>query len=203
MYVVTFSDSTEIGVQLRRAPKRRGIWEATLSTGESFLLAIKGRNDSGYYVVELNGIDHIVALKHLEGNLTQLTSDIATSQDTMSQHAYVDHVVVSRAAEVVFHEQKHTPTDAPIDTSAPLPFTSPITGILLDVFVTPGQAVKKGDPLVLIEAMKMENTMVATADQTVSQVHIKPNDTVFVGDTLISFSPSNSSPSDSSPNLQS
>lgn len=65
--------------------------------------------------------------------------------------------------------------------------TSGMPGKILKVFVEPGQEVKEGEPLLIMEAMKMENEMRATHDVVISEVHVKPDENVESGVLLISF----------------
>jgi acetyl/propionyl-CoA carboxylase alpha subunit len=60
-------------------------------------------------------------------------------------------------------------------------------GKIVKVFVKPGDTVKQGDPLLVMEAMKMENEMRAGADTKIKTVHVKPGDTVETNTELISF----------------
>ena len=65
---------------------------------------------------------------------------------------------------------------------------SPLPGTVLQVKVNAGQAVKAGDILVIIEAMKMENEVVAPRDGTVAQVPVAKGSSVQTGDTLVVLS---------------
>jgi biotin carboxyl carrier protein len=64
---------------------------------------------------------------------------------------------------------------------------APMPGMVLKVFVTEGADVKKGDNLFILEAMKMENIIKATADVTVKTVKIKPGDKVEKNQVLLQF----------------
>ena len=55
---------------------------------------------------------------------------------------------------------------------------SPIQGTVVNVKVKVGDAVKKGTPLVVVEAMKLENDVVSPFDGTVSEILVKKGDTV-------------------------
>ena len=62
--------------------------------------------------------------------------------------------------------------------------TSPMPGTILDVKVSAGQAVKEGDLLMILEAMKMENEIFAPCAGTVSSVAVAKGAAVNPGDTL-------------------
>ena len=62
---------------------------------------------------------------------------------------------------------------------------SPMPGTILDVKVTQGQAVKTGDVLVVLEAMKMENDIVAPKDGTVAQIVTSKGASVDTGAALV------------------
>ena len=63
--------------------------------------------------------------------------------------------------------------------------TAPLPGKITHVAVRPGDAVRAGDALVVIEAMKMENELRAAAAGTVAEVRVQPGQAVNPGDVLI------------------
>ncbi|ALA94666.1 biotin/lipoyl-containing protein [Leptotrichia sp. oral taxon 212] len=65
---------------------------------------------------------------------------------------------------------------------------APMQGLVISVDVSLGQKVKAGETLILLEAMKMENPIVAPVDGTVEGIHISKGDTVETGALLISLS---------------
>lgn len=62
--------------------------------------------------------------------------------------------------------------------------TADIPGMILKVKVKPGDDVKPGDVLFLMEAMKMEMEVPSPANGRVTQVHVKENDVVQTGQVL-------------------
>ena len=68
------------------------------------------------------------------------------------------------------------------------PVNSPMPGTILDVKVTVGQAVKEGDLVVILEAMKMENEIYAPCAGTVAQVLTSKGATVDTGAPLVTIS---------------
>jgi acetyl/propionyl-CoA carboxylase alpha subunit len=63
--------------------------------------------------------------------------------------------------------------------------SAPLPGKITHVAVRPGEAVRAGDTLVVIEAMKMENEFKATAAGTVAEVRVTPGQAVNPGDVLV------------------
>ena len=77
------------------------------------------------------------------------------------------------------------PTKTPPDTSKFL--LCPMPGLLKDIYVVTGQAVKAGDTLVVIEAMKMENVLKAERDGLVKVLRAKPGDILAVDAVILEF----------------
>ncbi len=64
---------------------------------------------------------------------------------------------------------------------------APMPGLVVEVCVSEGQEVKKGDKLVVLEAMKMENILKAPADSVVKKISITKGQTVEKNEALILF----------------
>ena len=73
---------------------------------------------------------------------------------------------------------------APAAAAAGEQVTAPMPGTILKVNATQGAAVKKGDILVVLEAMKMENEILAPKDGTVAQIAVTKGATVDTGALL-------------------
>jgi len=61
---------------------------------------------------------------------------------------------------------------------------APMPGTILDIKVSTGSRVKKGDVILLLEAMKMENEITAPSDGTIVQIQTAKGSTVNTGDIL-------------------
>lgn len=62
---------------------------------------------------------------------------------------------------------------------------SPLPGIILDISCNVGDTVKKGQKLLILEAMKMENNIIADRDGTVKEIKVRKGDSVLEGSELI------------------
>ena len=88
---------------------------------------------------------------------------------------------------------KATPASAPeVKVSKPAAaagagnaVTSPLPGVILEVSVKVGDVVKRGDKVMVLEAMKMENVIEATADGTVTAIKVDKGDSVLEGAPLV------------------
>jgi len=65
--------------------------------------------------------------------------------------------------------------------------STPMPGKIVQVLVKPGDAVKQGQPLAVLEAMKMEHTLFAPSDAKVASVDVAPGDQVTDGATVVRF----------------
>ena len=85
------------------------------------------------------------------------------------------------------------PAAAPAPAPAPAPaaggekIVSPMPGNILNVNVKVGDAVKKGQVLLILEAMKMENEIMAPKDGTVTSVNVQKGSTVESGALLVTL----------------
>ena len=77
------------------------------------------------------------------------------------------------------------PAASPAPTAGASSVKAPMPGTILGVKVAPGQAVKKGQVLLILEAMKMENEICAGGDGTVAAVRVQAGQSVNTGDPLV------------------
>ena len=77
------------------------------------------------------------------------------------------------------------PAAAPAVTGAGEVVAAPMPGTIIKVNVTAGQAIKEGDVLCVLEAMKMENDIIAAKSGTITQVVTSKGASVNSGDALV------------------
>jgi oxaloacetate decarboxylase alpha subunit len=76
-------------------------------------------------------------------------------------------------------------SSAPVSGGAPV--NAPLAGTICSVQVKPGQKVKEGDTLLVLEAMKMESEISAPEAGTVAEINVQAGDAVAVGDILLTI----------------
>lgn len=74
---------------------------------------------------------------------------------------------------------------APVATANGEPFTAPLPGVVVEVKVNAGEAVKAGQTIFIVEAMKMQNEITAPKDCTVAQVVVSKGQSIQAGDTML------------------
>lgn len=167
MYFVKLQDGAEIAVQL--AQTDRGRWRATTADGANVDLEVKGRGSDGAFVIVVDGIQRAFRAEPHEGSFTLIEDD------------HEQEIEVVHAADLVLETVARTDMERPeIET-----LVSPITGIVLQVPIEKGSTVTAGDVVIVVEAMKMENSLGAPRSGTVVEVYAVAGQTVFVGDPLV------------------
>src|SRR5690606_4625082 len=111
----------------------------------------------------------------------------------INHHQYHAHVFYHESQLHLFHAGQHyclswqNPKALTGIDSDENRFISPMPGTIVAVWVTAGQAVKKGDRLLTLEAMKMEHTIHAPADGLIESIHFQVGDLINEGMELLAF----------------
>lgn len=139
---------------------------------------------------KINGADYKCAVEEIEGGLTEVTvNGKKYVVETEKPAAPAPKPAAPKAAPAPAPEApKAAPAPAPKPAAAPaagVQVKSPLPGSVIKVNVSVGQAVKKGDTLLTLESMKMENPILAEQDGTVAQVAVAAGQTVMQDDLLI------------------
>lgn len=136
-------------------------WNLVRITDRTFHIIHRNKSYTAE-VLEMNLADKTVSLK-INGHihLVQLKDRFDLLLETMG---------MSNAASKKINELK-----------APMP------GLIVGISVQPGDVVKKGDSLLILEAMKMENMLKAPADATIKTIRSSKGDRVEKGQLLVEF----------------
>ena len=118
----------------------------------------------------------------LNGKTYEVEVELAEPMKMKDFQAYAPAPAVAPAAPVA---EAAAPAAAPAVTGTGEAVSAPMPGNILKVNVTAGQAVKEGDVLCILEAMKMENEIMAPKSGTVTQVLTAKGSTVDTGALLI------------------
>lgn len=138
------------------------------------------------FTFKINGAEYKCAVEEIEAGLTNVTVNGKTYQvETEKPVAPAPKPAAPKAAPVA----APAPAAAPAAPAAPVAaegekVKSPLPGSVIKVVVTEGQAVKKGDTLLVLESMKMENPIMAEKDATIKQILVSAGQNVMQDDVL-------------------
>lgn len=137
------------------------------------------------YKFRINGNEYNVEINSVEGNLADVTVNGAAYKVEMENVPAVPAAPVAPVAQVKQEVPAAAPAAAPAPAGAGKAITSPLPGVIIEVSVKEGQAVKAGQKVAVIEAMKMENEIQATSDGTVTAVLVNKGDSVLEGAEIV------------------
>lgn len=145
------------------------------------------------FTFKINGAEYKCAVEEIEAGKTNVTVNgkVYTVETEVPAAPAPKAVPASKpapapapkpAAPAAPKAEAPKPATAP---AAGLQVKSPLPGSVIKVLVSEGQAVKKGDTLLTLESMKMENAIMAEQDGTVKQIAVTPGQNVMQDDLLI------------------
>ena len=140
---------------------------------------------------KLNGADYKCAVEELEAGKAKVTVNgkvYEVETGAAAPKAAAPKVEAPKPAAAPASAPKaEAPKAAPAAAPAAggVQVKSPLPGSVIKVLVSEGQAVKKGDTLLTLESMKMENAIMAEQDGTVKQIAVTAGQNVMQDDLLI------------------
>ncbi|HRN48364.1 MAG TPA: biotin/lipoyl-binding protein [Niabella sp.] len=141
---------------------------------KTYKLKIKGKD----YTVDVLDVEDFSATVKVNGVLYDVEIDqhLKTTKTPKLVRA-----MVSPSTDVEVSTAKTAKPDAVKSRT----IKSPLPGKILDIFIKPGDKIKVGQTLLILEAMKMENNINADKEGMVKAINIQRNDAVMEGDVLI------------------
>lgn len=133
------------------------------------------------FAFKINGAEYKCAVEEIEAGKTKVTVN-GKVYEVETEAPKAAPVAAKPVAAPAAPKAEAKPAAAP---AAGLQVKSPLPGSVIKVLVSEGQAVKKGDTLLTLESMKMENAIMAEADGTVKQIAVTPGQNVMQDDLLI------------------
>ncbi|QZY26306.1 acetyl-CoA carboxylase biotin carboxyl carrier protein subunit [Enterococcus lactis] len=128
------------------------------------------------FKLTIDGKEYLVEMEEIGGTPQQLSMP---SQSVVQKP-------ISQEEETPL--KRETAPLTPIAQGTDDAITAPMPGTILRILVDNGKAVQENQPLMILEAMKMENEIVAGKAGTVAAIHVTAGDMVNPGDALITVS---------------
>ncbi|MDR1793425.1 MAG: biotin/lipoyl-binding protein [Bacteroidales bacterium] len=130
---------------------------------------------------KISGKEYEVSIDNVEENVVNLTVNGNHHVVELEKEAQATPVAKPTVVRPAVQAAPATTTSG----GASVPIKSPLPGIILDIFVKEGDAVKAGQKILLLEAMKMENNIDADKDGIVKSIKVSKGDSVSEGDVLL------------------
>ena len=148
------------------------------------------------YKYKINGTQYDVTIDSISGNLAKVEVNGIPFEVEMQGSTLVEDNLPTPSA--VAEVAASAPTVAPAVEAAPAPAAkgaagagtpvkAPLPGVVTKVLVSAGQTVKKGDNVLVLEAMKMENNITAECDGSVTGICVAAGDSVMEGTVLLTI----------------
>ena len=128
----------------------------------------------------INGNIYKVVLNRLEDTIAEVEVNGTPYKVELHKPIKKQIVTIKRPAQASV-----PPISRPVVSMAPGELRSPLPGTILEIFCKEGDTVKKGQKLIILEAMKMENAINADRDGVIKEIKIKQGESVLEGAELI------------------
>jgi biotin carboxyl carrier protein len=142
------------------------------------------------YRFKINGNQYNVDINSVEGNIASVSVNGTSYQVELEdaptapvQAVPVQTSVITPAAAPA----QAAPAPKPAASGAGKPVTSPLPGVIIAVKVNVGDSVKAGQEVAVLEAMKMENSIEAVQDGTVTAIHVAKGDSILEGAAIVTI----------------
>lgn len=141
------------------------------------------------YRFKINGNEYNVDINSVEGKMASVTVNGTPYQVELENApaAPVQAVPVSAPAQTATASPAPAPAPKTAATGAGKAVTSPLPGVIIAVKVNVGDTVKAGQEVAVLEAMKMENSIEADHDGTVTAIHVSKGDSVLEGAAVVTI----------------
>ena len=138
------------------------------------------------YKFKINGKDYAVTIGEAEGKLLSVNVNGANYQVELENAPVAAPVQAPTPAAPAAAAPAAAPA-AKAPAGAGEKVNSPLPGVIVEVSVKEGQAVKAGQKVAVLEAMKMENEIPAPKDCTITAIHVQKGDSILEGAPVVSI----------------
>ncbi len=137
------------------------------------------------YKFKINGKEYNVAIGEANGKMLSVNVNGASYEVELENAPAAQASAPVAAPAAAPAPAAAAPASAPAGAGQTI--KSPLPGIIISVDVKEGQAVKRGQKVAVVEAMKMENDILAECDGTVTAVHARKGDSVLEGADIVTI----------------
>lgn len=148
------------------------------------------------YKYKVNGAQYDVTIDSIVGKIAKVEVNGIPFEVEMQGSSLVEEDLPTQVADEAAATAASAAAPAPAAAApaapaagpgAGAPVKAPLPGVVAKILVSVGQAVKKGETVLVLEAMKMENNITAETDGKVTGICVAAGDSVMEGTTLVTI----------------
>lgn len=131
------------------------------------------------YKYKINGKEYEVTINSVSETNAQVTVNGASYEVEMIKEEKTQDPIYQRPSIPALEAAPHAEADKSLK--------SPLPGMILAIKVKIGDTVREGQPVAVLEAMKMENEILSEHDGIVTGIHVEKGETVLEGATIVTI----------------
>lgn len=137
------------------------------------------------YKYKINGTEYKVQINNMDENKAEVEVNGKAYEVELIQEKKAKPVVKPAAPRSAAATVPAAEAPTRNSNTAGSGVKSPLPGVILDIKVNVGDAVKVGQPIAILEAMKMENTINADRDGKILEIKVKKGDSILEGSDIV------------------
>lgn len=155
--------------------------------GHRYEIEVTLRKNSGDAAVSATGAEYEVKVGEAGSFAASAAQAAARSAESSVSSSPASPAAQAQASPADQVPQTSAPAAQPAAPSSGRPVTAPLPGVILQICVNEGQQVRRGQKMAVLEAMKMENDILADADGIVESILVQKGDSVLEDATIMTI----------------
>ena len=140
--------------------------------------------------VEVNGNDYDIEVLGNKARINSEEIDLKLEEDEimiLDKKFHLDFLQEGQPSFMIINGMAYNVSKSVFSSTALKELKAPISGQIIDVSATPGTELKRGELVIILEAMKMENQIRSPLKGRVKEIKVKKGQSVRLGDILLTF----------------
>ena len=141
--------------------------------------------------VEVNGNDYDIEVLGNKARINSEEIDLKLEEDEImildKKKFHLDFLQEGQPSFMIINGMAYNVSKSVFSSTALKELKTPISGQIIDISATPGTELKRGELVIILEAMKMENQIRSPIKGRVKEIKVKKGQSVRLGDILLTF----------------
>jgi biotin carboxyl carrier protein len=140
--------------------------------------------------IEVNGNDYDIEILGNKAKVNGENIDVTLNEEEIlinGKKFHLDFIEEGEPSLMIINGMTYLVSKSAVGSISVRELKAPISGLIIDVLVTAGSEVNKDQPLVILEAMKMENQIKSPLKGRIREIRVDKGQSVKTGDVLVTF----------------